>query len=278
MANTWIAVQQAISRAMPQPFVGGENLIHGDVSAKALTAFSDWSATGVPGGALPGVYGYTFDPSQIFQARQILSLQTVFLDNSANNAPAYVQSSQFGQIFALPAGYQGFFPVLASAASGGKFLITSPLGTGTTTAIFLNVYFAAETWPAVVSPLATGVVVPVSDAALEALIVAGRFNVRTLAAQATGVDRSATLVAGSQILIPANAARQGFIIQNMDTVNFEALWYSFVGAAAIGAPGSFSLAAGSSANFPGGAVQGVVSNQITVIATTVGHKVSALEW
>lgn len=276
--STWIAIQQAIAAGHLNPFVGGENLIHGESSAKAFAAFCDFGATAVPGGGLAGVYGYTFNPSQLFQQRQILSLQTVYIDNSANNAPVYVTSSQFNQVFAAPAGYQGYFPCLAASASGGTFLITSPLGTGTATIQFLNVYFQAAIWPANLATYAPGVALPVSDAALEALIVAGRFNVRTQSAQFTGVDRSLTMVAGSQTLMVANAARQGFLIENVDPVNFEPIGLSFVGPAVLGAPGTFTLAQGSAIGYPGGTLLGVVSNQITVIATTVGHKITALEW
>jgi hypothetical protein len=274
MAATYQQRQQQNQNAIPVPFIGGTNLIHGDPSAQAYPQIADFGATGVPAS------GYVIDPSRFFNNGSIKSIQTIYFDNSNNNAFATVYNPQFNQQFSLPAGYQGFFNILCGKGSGGVLYVTTTGGTGLVTVSLLNVYLPTATWAALSSPLPAGSTIPVSDAVLDPLAVGGRFNVRTLSAQFTGVDRSGTIAAAntSQVLMPANAARQGFTIENIDGAILEALWISFVGAAAVGGAGSFSLAAASSPNFPGGSIQGVVSNQITVVSTTIAHKFSALEW
>lgn len=277
MSNTYQTIQNGISSAVPIAFVGGENLIHGEAQAKAIGFLVDFGATAPP--SLP--ITYAFDPTKYFQNRTVLSLQTVFIDNSTNNAPIIVTSLGFiGQVISIPAGSQGIFPIFCPAGSGGKFLITSPSGTGLANIAFLNVYFQAAQWSSNVATYGPGVALPVSDAALEALIVAGRFNVRTLAGQLTAVDRSGTIAAANtqQVLAAANAARQGLELQNIDTGNLEGLFYNPTGLAVIGTPGTFELAQGSAVGYPGGSVKIISSNAVSIIAATAGHKFSAIEY
>lgn len=270
--SIYSAVQGAINQAQPQAFAGGSNLMRGD-SPKSITAPCDFAATGIPAA------GYYWNPQYFLQAGYIKTVQCVYIDNSLNNGPVTVSNPQFNQSFVLAAGWQGYFPCIAPFLSGGNFLITST-GTGLCNVLFLNVQMGIGQWAGTATPINPGITQPVSDAILDATVVAGRQNVRSLAAQFTAVDRSGTIATGnlSQTLMAANAARQGYLIQNLDTTG-ESLWYNPTGgAAAANTVGSFCLTPGSTVQFVGGAAQGVTSNQINVVAATAAHKFSAIEW
>lgn len=242
-------------------------------SPKSITAPCDFSAAGIPS------TGYYWNPAYFLQAGYIKTVQCVYIDNSQNNGPVTVANPQFNQSFVLAAGWQGYFPCIAPFLSGGNFNITST-GTGICNVLFLNVQMGIGQWAGTATPVTPGVTQPVSDAILDATVSAGKQNVRTTAQQFTAVDRSGTVAVGntSQQLMPANAARQGYLIQNLDTTG-EALWVNLAGgAAAANAAGSFSIGPGSSVQFVGGAIQGVTSNQINVVAATAAHKYSAIEW
>lgn len=273
MAVTYAQIQQAIRSALPLPFVGGQNLLREDKSPKIVPCPVDFSATGIP------ALGFTIDATPYFQQGSIFSVQTLFMDNSNNNGYLTVLNPLFSQSFSLPPGYQGYFPCVAGKGSGGLFYVTSPGGgTGTAVVSLLNVYLPAAMWPALATPITPGLTQPVSDAILDATVSALRVNTRSLPAQATATDHSGTIVVGGTAVVAAaaNAARIGFLIQNLDTT--EGLWISLTAGAVIGATGSFELAPGADANFPGGVFQGVVSNDISVNATTAGHKFSCMTW
>lgn len=269
--SIYSAVQGAINQAQPQAFAGGSNLMRGD-APKSITAPCDFSATGIPS------TGYYWNPAYFLQAGYIKTVQCVYIDNSQNNGPVTVSNPQFNQTFVLAAGWQGYFPCIAPFLSGGNFLITST-GTGIANVLFLNVQMGIGQWAGTATPVTPGVTQPVSDAILDGTVVAGRQKVLTTSQQFTSTDASGTITTGntSQVLMTANAARQGMLIQNLDTTG-EALWISFSGAASANNPGSFQLAAGSSINFVGGSFQGVLSNAVQIVAATAGHKFSAIQW
>ncbi len=273
--TTFNNVQGRIGAAQPVAFAGGTNLQPGDKGPKSVTCVCDFSASGVPG------TGYYIDISQFFNKNYFKTIQTIFLDNTGNNGYALVYNATFNQSFALPPGWQGYFPTLCPAGSGGTFNVVSS-GSGIVNVQLINVALPLGQWAGTVTPPTVGAPQPVSDGILDATVSNGRQNVTALAAQFTATDYSGSIIAGgvSQPLFAANNSRQGFLIQNIDYTNTgDAVWVNLTGGAAGSMlPGSFSLAAGASVAYPGGAIQGVVSNAVTIFAATTGHVFSAIQW
>lgn len=89
----------------------------------------------------------------------------------------------------------------------------------------------------------------------------------------TETNRSGTITAGgvAQTLMAANAARGGFIIQNVSTGD---LWFSSVGTAAASQP-SIWLPAGSYYEPP---ETGVPITAISIFGATTGQAFTAREW
>lgn len=270
---TYAEVQGAISQAQPVYFHGGQNLPHGSKSGEAVAAVCDFSASGIPGS------GYSIDTTVYTNRLQMKTVQTIFIDNSQNNGFVAVYNPVFNQTFALPAGYQGYFPILAPLISGAKFYVTST-GDQVATIQFLNALFPLASWAATVEPPSVGNPFAVSDIILDSTVSGGKVNARSVAAQVTAADGSGIIAAANtwQLLFAANANRQGWSLQNIDSTNLEALFYAFSNTPTIGASGSYSLAASASPAYPGGAYQGPQSNPIYVAAATVGHKFSAAQW
>lgn len=268
--STFAAVQAAISQAQPVAFHGA-GLAHGEKSAYGITAICDFSASGIPAA------GYSIDTTVYTNRGQMKTVQSLFIDNSENNGFVNVENPTFGQSFALPPGYQGYFPILAPSISGAKFTVTST-GNEIANVILLNVLMPLASWAATVSPPSIGLPQPVSDAILDATVSNGRQNVTSIEAQATATDVSGTITAGGtpQLLIAQNNARRKFTIINIDySLTGEALWWGFSNTIAVGSPGAYPLAAAASAAYPGGAYQGDASNSIYIVGATTGHKFSA---
>lgn len=279
MANTYQQVQGAIFQAQPIAYAAGTNLLKGEKGPFAIPCACDFGATGIP------AQGYIIDPSRFYNSGAIKTIQSIFFDNSQCNGTTQVYIPAFNQLLTLAPYQQGFFPILAPLLSGGLMYVTSNAVSGVANVLLLNTYFSAQTWSSIAS--SAGGTIPVSDAVLEAIVSAGyaptgsKATVKTVLAQLTATDRSGTIVAAntSQVLAAANASRQGLEIQNIDSVNIEGLWYNpSGGAAVVGGAGSFELAAASSANNPGGFAKIITSNAVQIIATTAGHKFSAIEY
>lgn len=267
-------IQAAISQSQPVAFSGGSNLLHGEKSSFAVTALCDFSASGIPAD------GYVIDTTPYINRMQLRVVQTVYLDNSNNNGYAEVYNPTFNQSFSLPAGYQGYFPILGAKVSANKFQVTST-GNKVVNVSFLNCLMPLGIWAATVTPPASGLPQAVSDAIVDATVYANRQRVWTLADQTTAADASGSITAAgvSQVLLPANATRQGFVVQNIDSAfQAEALWISPTGVAVVGGPGSISIAAAASLGYPGGASQYQWSNQITIVAASAGHKFTCIQW
>jgi hypothetical protein len=271
--STYAAVQAAISQAQPQAFHGGTNLPHGDKQSWAITAVCDFSATGIPS------TGYAIDTTTFANKLQMKTVQTIFLDNSQNNGYAEVFNPLFNQSFALPPGWQGYFPILAPLISGSKFQVTST-GNEQVNVIFLNSLMPLASWAATVTPPAAGNPQSVADAILDATVQNNRQNVTSIDAQATGVDFSGTIAVGgtAQLVLAANANRRGFFIQNTDPNDAEGLWFGFTAGITPGSAGAYGMAQAANINYPGGSFQGIVSNNIYLVAATTGHKFSGFSW
>ncbi|MDE2101031.1 MAG: DUF1859 domain-containing protein [Patescibacteria group bacterium] len=271
--STFAQIQAAINQAQPIAYIGGGRLAPGEKSPYAITCFCDFSASGIPS------KGYSIDITKFQQSKYFHVLQCLFIDNSLNNGYVLVNSPLFGQAFALPPGYQGYFPILGAQMSGVPLQVTST-GNQSATVILLNTYFPAMQWPATVTPPSAGSPQAVSDAILDATVYANRVRVSTLQSQITGTDKSGTIAAANtpQLLIAANPNRQKWRLQNIDSaLSAEGLWWGYSNTITVGGPGAFELAAASSASFPGGYVEGTESNAIYVVAATLGHKFSASE-
>lgn len=235
--------------------------------------------------AIPASYDFssgTASPIQvdlsylIAQQVRMSMVQSVFIDNSGNNQPVVVSVGGTTQQIALYAGWQGFFPILATGVP--KFTIATA-GTGIVNVQYQNFQIQASQWPA--NPAnASSVTIPVSDAILDATVSANRVQTLMKVAPATVVDHSGTIAVGNtaQQLMAANPSRQGFIVMNIDEVINEEMAVSVVGAAALATPGSITLATSPQAGYPGGVYQGVGSGAISIIAATAGHKFTAYEW
>lgn len=205
-------------------------------------------------------------------------VQSLFVDNGSNNGAVVITDSVLGQSVSISAGYQAFVPILVSDQS--KFVVTS-VGSAFSKIAFCNIMLPYGQWPANAAPVVIADPLPVSDAALEALISGGHLNVRTIPTAVTGTDRSGTIDAGgiSQVLMPANASRLGWSIQNIDgSLPTEEIWYCIGSAAGEGSPGSYALAAYGAPGYPGGFAQGTQTNAIHIIALTTGHKFTSMEW
>lgn len=224
-----------------------------------------------------GVQSYVTDLTAIKQLGKISCIQSVFIDNSVNTQPVVLSVSGTNQSISVPANFQGVFPVIVSGQA--VFTIASA-GNGVANIYFCNVQQAAFMWQAIAIPLNVGGTLAVADAILDATVSNNRVNVTSFDAVALMTDRSGTIAAGgvAQQLMAANAARRGWAIQNIDETILEEIRYSLTGAATLAAVGSFAIAASGGANFPGGYAQGVGTGAISIIAATIGHKFTAIEW
>lgn len=166
-------VQNRIGAAQPVAFAGGHNLQPGDKGPKSITCVCDFSASDIPG------TGYTIDVSPFFNRDYLKTIQTIFLDNSANNGYALVYNQIFNQSFALPPGWQGYFPTLCPKGSGGVFNVTST-GNGSVNVQLINVSMPLGQWAGTVTPPTVGTPQPVSDAILDGTVSGGRQKVTTL--------------------------------------------------------------------------------------------------
>jgi len=307
--STYNAVQAAINAAQPIPFVGGTNLLKGDKGAKAISCLCDFSATGIPS------KGYTIDPTVFLQKGYIKTVQALYIDNSANNNVVTVSNPTFGQTFSLPAGWQGYFPILASDQSQQPLQVTS-IGSAQAYVILLNVLMPLGIWAATATPSQSTTPQPTADAILDATVSGNQVQVfdssantelanllteiTALAANLANVtigggtqissvqqtaersvtDHSGTITAGgtAQVAAAVNNSRQGIYLQNLDTT--EDLWFSLSGTAAVATAGSFSLSPGTGTTVAGGAWQNsnALTNAISVIAATTGHKFSLMTW
>lgn len=271
--STFNQVQQAIQQAQPVAFKGGSGQPAKDRDAWSVPIVCDFSATGIP------ATGYVFNPNPFFNKKQFSSLQSIFIDNTANNGFVLVFNPTFNQLFALPPGYQGYFPFLCPELNVTPFQITST-GTQTANINFISVAMPAAQWAGTISPAGGGSgTVPVSDAILDATVFSGRVQVLTKQSQLTGTDKSGTLgLANTPVLIlPANASRQKWRIQNIDYTNLGAIWWSYGAGLSPGSPGTFGLSAASSAQFLGGYAEGTESNAIYLVSPIANIKYSATE-
>lgn len=224
-----------------------------------------------------GVQSYQTDMTSVKQLGKITALQSVFIDNSVNTQPIVLTVAGTNQSISVPANYQGVFPLFV----GGQALFTvTSTGNKQATIQYCNVEQSASLWQAIAVPFNPSGTITVTDPILDNTVSNNRQNVTTMSAALAITDRSGTIAAANtaQVLMAANAARQGWSLQNIDEVNLEELRYCQTGNATTNAPGSFVVAAAGGLNYPGGFVQGSGTNAISIIGATAGHKFTATEW
>ena len=175
---------------------------------------------------------------------KISTIQMLWVDNSLNDAPLTVTVQGTSQNIDIPAGAQGWFPVVAT--NRPKFVCTTPPGP-VITSLWLNV------------PVAQGYWFPNGNGATGS-VASLNFSVTT---GGTAVDAYATVPGVS--MVPSGGA----VIKNPDAAT-EPLFVDIVNPAQLAEPGTLGttveLAAGQSfvvpPNFMG---------NVSVNATTSGH-------
>lgn len=199
-------------------------------------------------------------------------VQGVFINNAKNSQGFTLTNPTTGQEIFIPAFSQGRLSVLTTQSSDNVTFVASSTG-----GIDINVIFT-NTEP--VSDLIWAVIPPGSSTG--SVVVTGQ--VTTLPPASAGNERNGTIAVGgtSQVLAPANAARQRIIIQNPFSVAgeggipaAETLYVRFGGAAGVDNGTSFEI-------FPGGSYDSaagpVYNGAINVTAATAGHKFIAWEF
>lgn len=178
---------------------------------------------------------------------QIGQIQSIHIDNTLNAFPVVITVLVTGQRIVIPALSEAVRNLYC--AMPAQILFSSTISSAEVRAELLNIPQAPYTY--------------------------GPISVSTNAGALSGtfIDHSGTIAAGgvSQLMMAANAARKGLLIQN-DPLSAELLYIDFTVAAVLSQP-SVALAPGESFqpfNF-------VSTEAINVIAATLGHAFTAKE-
>jgi hypothetical protein len=215
-----------------------------------------------------GKNAYAIDLSQQAQQKQFTTLQTVYVDNSANTAALQIICGTTGQIITCPALSQGYFAILQpmppqfQVQTTGNLILTIQL---------LNFYIPPCVWSTPVTN-AQGLV-EIDIPALDAIITGGLLQVATHPATLTGpTDISGTIAVGGtrQALLATNAARKRWMIQNPPTAT-EVLQFSYVN----NTNGLITLAPGMIWDEANESVSG---DAIFIVAATAGHAFTGYAW
>lgn len=256
---------QSNTQLFPIPITAGKQPIDGPKAIQVQYTF------GV------GVSQEITDMTSIKQQGKISLIQSVFIDNTLNTQSVTLQTTVINQQITIPAGYQGIFPIFATDQA---VFIVSSQGSGDVTVAYSNTPQPAALWAGTNQALVISGIVQVTDPVLDATVIGNRVQTLNLNEPATISDGSGVIAVGgvSQVLFPANPARQGWSVMNIDEAALEPMAVSLVGAAALATNGSLTLAPSGGPGYPGGYVQGVGTNQITIVAASGGHRFTAYEW
>lgn len=180
---------------------------------------------------------------------KISTVQMVFADNSANTAPLAIAVSGTSQTIRVPAGAQGWFPVVAT--NRPKLTFSSPAGSPVITCLLLNVPVAQGYW----FPFDTNA----RSSAKAPLVFA--------------VTTGGTAVVVWNSTAPNIVPSDGAVIINPKAAT-ESLFVNIVNTAGTTAPGAngttVELAAGDAFTVPPGFV-----GTVSVNAVTSGHTFTA---
>lgn len=199
---------------------------------------------------------YDVDLTSFVNGGALGGMQSMFVDNSLNNAQVIVTFSGSSQKITIPPLSQGVYPVLANPNTP-QFNVASSGGTGSVILFafdFASVYFQ---WTA----SGSGALI-VSDAILDACVTANKMNVidttlialmntvisagllavQTTPSRGNPTSRSTITVAASTPLMIANAARKYILIKAPETAD---IWINPIGgAAAVSGADCFKIPAG----------------------------------
>lgn len=182
------------------------------------------------------------------------TIQSIYIDNTSNTNELILTVSVTGQIITCAAGGSGTWPIIALRDVGfkGSFTTTPQAGL-VVNVILLNVpmasaQFGAVTVNANIIPIAPGVI--------------------------TDFSSTITVANTSQIAIPANANRKGFIIGNPINSTPENLFINFTTPASTSAFNSIEITPGNSYELLGPAIP---TDAINIVALTASHAFIAKE-
>lgn len=194
------------------------------------------------------------------------SIQTIYIDNSANSNPFIITCGITTQRIVIPANCCAYMPVLQPAAPVLQFNTASAVSVKIQ---LLNFFLPPFVWSATGGPTVNpGGTLAVADAILDATVIGGKVQVQQVPLTVQGLtDASGTIAVGgtAQSAIPANVSRQRWIISNTDlTATGEKLTISF----GSGGAGTISLQPGATwdeSNLT------IIGDQVFVNAATLGH-------
>lgn len=206
---------------------------------------------------------FTADLSQAQQAGGFDSLQTIYVDNRNGAGGLKIDMGVTLQDITVPAGAQGYFPVLQNNPPRLTFQALS--GTPLIDVQLLNFFVPPGIW------YTSGL--PVNDLTLAAVISGGAVNVNSTPLTLTGaIDATGTITTGgtAQTLFAADAGRKRFIISNPSTAT-EILQFRYKSSGT----GWIDLLAGETWDEDSTAVSG---DEIDIVAATTGHVFTAWRW
>lgn len=186
-----------------------------------------------------GKNAYVIDLTAQFQQKQFTTMQTAFVDNSANTDTLEIICNTTNQVIVCPALSQGYYALLSPSppklqvqTNGGLILEI----------ILLNFYIPPEVW--IITPVSAGGLPEVDIPALDAAIVNNHVQVDAFAGTVTApTDASGvTNVAGGtpDMLFVANPTRKRWTLSNpsVNTANISFSYVSNVGGYIDLPPGS----------------------------------------
>lgn len=219
---------------------------------------------------------YAVDLSNAQMRGFIDTVQVAYIDNSANNVALTLQiGNPVVQTIKAQANTQGYYPI---TMTDPPYIVAScPGGSAGTLITLINVPL-----PPIIWTTAGGVALydgagnlKTADQNIAPLISGSRLKVNVGTALAP-VSHSGTIAAAntSQVLMAANANRNGWRFQNLDAT--ADIWFNDLGgAAAIAGTDSFKVAAGQTYESPAGCC---TNTGIAIICATINTKFSCVEF
>lgn len=194
------------------------------------------------------------------QLAWIKSVQTLFIDNSANSNAITIRMSGTLQRVVIPGYAQAYIPVLQINPPVLTFTSASPVQVAVQ---ILDFFLPPCVWSA--SGALSGTIA-VADAILDATVVGGKVQVSQVPLTIQGLtDASGTIAVGGtvQALVPASASRQRWTLANPSTAT-EILQFGY------GAPPThfIDLAPGATWDESGSSI---VGDAVQIKAATAAH-------
>jgi len=209
---------------------------------------------------------YTLDLSGAqAQLAWFKSIQTLYVDNSANANPFIITCGVTTQRISIPAGACAYMPLLQPDQPVLQFNTASAV---TVKIQLLNFFLPPCVWNGTTG--GAGGTLPVADAILDATVVGGKVQVTQIPFTIQSLtDASGTITTGGtvQACVPASASRARWIISNPSTES-EVLQFGF------GSPPThfIDLLPGATWDESGSSI---VGDAVQIKAATTGHTFTA---